>query len=123
MDAYASADKGKTWSRLGKVGDTGRHNGNPPALAELADGRLCCVYGDRSRQKLFARASADGGKTWGAEVVLRDDYQPDPLGDVDFGYPRVFRRPDGDLTVVYYWADADRPTGYIAATTWTPPAR
>ncbi|MBA4062163.1 MAG: hypothetical protein C0501_00330 [Isosphaera sp.] len=123
VDAYTSADKGKTWSRLGKVGDTGRHNGNPPALAELADGRLCCAYGDRSRQKLFARVSADGGRTWRAEVVLRDEYQPDPLGDVDFGYPRMFRRPDGDLTVVYYWADADRPTGYIAATSWTPPAR
>lgn len=121
IDGYTSADEGKTWRPAGKVGDTGAGNGNPPAVIVLADGRLCCAYGDRTRQKLYARLSGDGGKTWGEEVVLRNGYAPDAGGEVDFGYPRLFQRKDGAVVCVYYWADKDRPTNHIAATTWTPP--
>lgn len=121
IDGYVSRDEGKTWALAGKVGDTGAGNGNPPAVLRLADGRLLCAYGDRSRNRLFARLSGDGGKSWGDEAVLRDGYAPDADGEVDFGYPRLFQRRDGAVVCVYYWADKDRPTGHIAATTWTPP--
>ena len=56
IDAYVSRDDGASWSFLSFVGDTGAANGNPPALLALADGRLCCVYGDRTRRRLLARA-------------------------------------------------------------------
>jgi hypothetical protein len=123
IDGYTSRDGGRTWALAGKVGDTGAGNGNPPAVLRLADGRLCCAYGDRSRNKLFARLSRDGGATWGEEVILREGYQPDAAGEVDFGYPRLFGRRDGAVACVYYWADKDRPTNHIARTTWTPPGR
>lgn len=121
IDGYRSGDGGKTWTLLGKVGDTGAGNGNPPAVVWLRDGRLCCAYGDRSRKALYARLSGDGGATWGDEVTLRDGYQPDAAGEVDFGYPRLFARRDGAVVCVYYWADKDRPTNHIARTIWTPP--
>lgn len=123
VDAYDSSDSGTSWRHLGRVGDTGKQNGNPPALAELSDGRLCCAYGDRTRQKLYARLSSDGGKTWGDEIVVRDGYQPDSRGEVDFGYPRLFQNPDGDLVTVYYFATPGKRTNFIAATIWTLPTR
>jgi hypothetical protein len=120
IDLYRSNDLGRGWKHLSKVGDTGTHNGNPPALVRLRDGRLCCAYGDRTRKKLFARLSNDSGKTWGDEVVLRDDYHPDEKGEIDFGYPRIFQNCDGDLVVLYYFATKEKPTNFIAATLWNP---
>jgi len=122
VDGYGSKDRGRTWTFLSKVGETGRHNGNPPALALLRDGRLACAYGDRTRGKLFARLSRDGGRTWGEEVVLREDYQPDRFGDMDFGYPRLVQNHRGELVAMYYWATRQRPQQYVAATVWMPPA-
>lgn len=123
IDGYLSRDDGKTWTPLGKVGDTGAGNGNPPAVLWLRDNRLVVAYGDRTRKALYARLSGDRGTTWGDEVTLRDGYQPDAAGEVDFGYPRLFERRDGAVVCVYYWADQDRPTNHIARTTWTPPAK
>ncbi|MGL5094326.1 MAG: sialidase family protein, partial [Planctomycetia bacterium] len=74
IDGYRSNDGGKVWTKVGRVGQTGAKNGNPPALVVLADGRLLCAYGDRTRGKLFARLSGDDGTTWSDEVSLRDDY-------------------------------------------------
>jgi hypothetical protein len=95
-------------------------NGNPPALTVLKDGRVVCAYGDRSRDKLFARVSADEGKSWGAEVVLREDFQPDKFGDHDFGYPQLTTNERGDVVALYYWATKDLPQQHIAATIWKP---
>ncbi|MCX6907326.1 MAG: sialidase family protein, partial [Verrucomicrobia bacterium] len=108
VDVYGSHDNGRTWSFLSKVGETGTGNGNPPALVALKDGRLACAYGDRSRVKLFARLSSDGGRSWGEETVLRDDFQPDKFGDKDFGYPRLVQNSTGELVAIYYWAIKDR---------------
>jgi len=77
IDAYASRDGGRTWAFAGKVADTGAGNGNPPALARLADGRLCCAYGERDTCRMLARYSRDGGASWSAALVLRDDFQRD----------------------------------------------
>jgi len=122
IDAFGSTDGGRTWSFRGRVGYTGGSNGNPPALAVLADGRLCTVFGERCRSKLLARYSADGGHTWTEETVLRSDYQPDSSGFRDLGYPRLTRRPDASMLAIYYWATSLRPEPHIAATMWRPQA-
>lgn len=121
LDAYVSDDNGATWRFLSKIGDTGVANGNPPALLRLRDGRLCCAYGNRSRREMLASLSADGGATWGEPIVLRDGFRSDQLGDSDFGYPRLFQRPDGRLVTLYYWSQDTTPEACIAATIWSPP--
>ena len=118
IDAYVSTDAGRSWTCLGKVGDTGGNNGNPPALVQLADGRLCCVYGRRDRRQIVARLSEDEGQTWGKEAVLRDDFVLE--GGPDLGYPRVVQRADGRLVAIYYWATHEVPEQHIEATIWDP---
>ncbi len=117
VDAYVSEDDGRSWFFLSKVGDTGVANGNPPALARLRDGRLCCVYGNRSRRQLLARVSRDEAATWGDERVLRKGYAS-LEADEDFGYPRLVQRADGCLVAMYYWASAELPYQHTAATIW-----
>jgi hypothetical protein len=119
VDAYASEDRGKTWSFLSKVGETGDQNGNPPALLRLKDGRLCCFYGNRVRRQLLGRRSADNGRTWDRETVLREGYAS-PENDADLGYPRAVQRADGQVLVFYYWASKQHPQQHIASTFWTP---
>jgi hypothetical protein len=120
IDAYASEDEGARWSFASRVADTGGWNGNPPALAALRDGRLCCVFGDRATSRMLARYSRDGGRTWDEELVLRADFQPDSYDDPDLGYPRLVQRADGRLVAAYYWATPDQPHQFIAATIWDP---
>lgn len=120
VDAYGYADDWRNWQLLGKVIDTGPWNGNPPALAALADGRLCCVVGDRKSCRIVARYSHDEGHSWGGDVVLRADFRPDRYGDPDLGYPRVTQRSDGNLIAIYYWATEAVPHQHIAATIWNP---
>ena len=119
VDAYVSADGGSSWSFLSKVGDTGGENGNPPALARLRDGRLCCAYGNRTRRQMLARLSADEGRAWGDEIVLRDGFASLDE-DADFGYPRLAQRADGSLLAAYYWATREHPQQHIAVTLWDP---
>jgi hypothetical protein len=122
IDAYGSTDAGATWSYLVRVGETGGWNGNPPALARLRDGRLCCVYGNRSRRQMLGCLSADEGHTWGRAWVLRDDFQSID-DEPDLGYPRLTQRADGRLVVLYYWATEVHPQQHIAVTLWQPPAQ
>jgi Neuraminidase (sialidase) len=120
VDVFVSNNNGKSWKFLSKVADTGRWNGNPPALARLKDGRLCCVFGNRSKKAIIAKYSSDDGATWGEEIILRDDFQVDSFGDPDLGYPRLVERADGRLVVMYYWATKEHPHHHIAATIWDP---
>ena len=122
IDCYVSNDNGSSWSFQSKVGDAGTWNGNPPALTKLKDGRLCCVYGNRSKNQMIARFSCDQGCTWGPEIILRNDFQVDKFDDNDFGYPRVLQRPDGKLVAIYYWATKQNPHHHIAGTIWNPDA-
>ena len=47
--------------------------GNPASMIRLADGRVCLTYGRRAvPYSIRARLSADGGRRWGEEVILRD---------------------------------------------------
>jgi len=121
IDVFVSNDNGGSWQFLSKVADTGTWNGNPPALVRLSDGRLCCGFGNRTERKMLAKLSSDEGATWGAEIVLRDDFKADSENDPDFGYARMVQRPDGKLVTMYYWATAENPQQHIAATIWDPP--
>ena len=118
VDIFESNDNGANWKFLSKVADTGHWNGNPPAMVRVKDGRLCCVYGNRSTKTMNARYSADEGKTWGREFILRNDFKVDSHDDPDLGYPRLVERLDGKLVVMYYWATPQNPHHHIAATIW-----
>lgn len=114
--AYRSLDNGKSWRYDGDpVEDLGE--GNPPALIQLKDGRLCYTYGYRALPfKMCAKLSGDGGRTWGPEITLRSDG-----ANRDIGYPRMVQRPDGKVVVVYYFNDLKTgPERYIGATIWDP---
>lgn len=110
IDAFCSDNQGLYWTRLSEIGDTGRSNGNPPALVSLKDGRLLCCYANRTLHQLMGAISIDGSK-WD-NFVVRDG------GKEDIGYPQLFMREDGVPVCVYYWADKDTNGGkqHIAAT-------
>jgi hypothetical protein len=119
IEMYRSDDRCCTWDFLSTVKITAPHH-NPPALAKLADGRLCCSYGDRSDLKIKARYSEDEGLSWGSEFIVRDDYYRCHDKDRDFGYVSLVQRVDGNLVAVYYWATAENPEQHIAASIWKP---
>jgi hypothetical protein len=116
IDAYGSNDNGASWTFLSKVADTGPKNGNPPSMVRMRDGRLVVTYGLRITPfGIRARTSADNGKTWGDEIVLRKD-----AGTWDFGYTRTVQRSDGMLVTIYYYNTRENPQQHIAATIWNP---
>lgn len=118
IEAYVSEDRCRTWRYLSTVKEI-KNNSNPPALVRLADGRLCCIYGDRDTGRMCGKYSADDGVTWGDEFVIRESYQSmDEWADM--GYPRLVQRTDGKLVAMYYWASPEHPQQYIAASIWTP---
>ena len=117
-EVYESDDSGRTWRFIARVSDWG----GPTALHRLRDGRLLAVYGYRVPDYgIRARLSADDGRTWEPELILRDDG-----GSHDLGYPRVVQLPDGRVLAAYYFNRADDPIQYdggvrhIAATSFTP---
>jgi hypothetical protein len=118
IDAFISTNGGESWSLLSRVADTGEgnSNGNPPAIARLKNGDLCVVYGNRSLRLILCRLSQDNGKTWGNEIIIRDDFHFDGKGFADFGYPRVVQRKDGKIVAIYYFATDERPEQHIACT-------
>ena len=120
IDLHASTDNGATWKLRSKVADTDQpetaHNGNPPALARLRDGRIVVTYGYRSKPYgIRARISRDNGRTWGREIVLRGDG-----ATWDLGYSRSVQRGDGKVVTIYYFTTAAHPEQHIAATIWDP---
>jgi hypothetical protein len=118
VDCYLSEDDGQSWRFLSQPApDTGE--GNPADMVVLKDGRVCITYGVRkSPFGMRARITANGGQTWGEELILRDDG-----GGRDLGYPQMVQRPDGKLVTVYYFNDDPGQERYIAATIWDPPSR
>jgi hypothetical protein len=117
IDLYRSADGGASWTYVCRPAPA--TGGNPPSMVRLADGRLVLTYGFRRKPfGIRARLSADEGRTWSGEFVLRQDG-----GCWDLGYTRTVVRPDGKLVTVYYFntnPDAER---FIAATIWDPGER
>ena len=118
IDAYGSEDEGANWAFLARVAftDTTMHNGNPPSLVALPDGRLAAAYGVRSNpSSIRARISRDHGRTWGRELILRDDSRT-----WDMGYCRSVVRADGKIVTMYYYATKANFENHIAATIWSP---
>jgi predicted neuraminidase len=116
IETYRSLDDGATWKPDTKPApDLGE--GNPASMIRLTDGTVCLTYGQRRAPfGIRARLSKDGGRTWGDEIVLRDDG-----GGRDLGYPRSVQRRDGKVVTVYYlWGKKTGPERYVAATIWDP---
>lgn len=100
-EIYESRDGARTWQFLSRVNDWGA----PSDICEMADGRIAVVYTYRlAPYGLRAKISEDGGRTWGAELILRDDG-----GSWDLGYPRLMERSAGELLVVYYFNSKHDP--------------
>ncbi len=118
IDLYESINNGISWKYLLRPVqfESAQHYSNPPTLTKLSDGRLCITYGNRDAPySICACLSADGGATWGSEIVLRSG-----AGNHDFGYTRTVMRTDGTLVTVYYWNDSPDGERYTAATLWNP---
>ena len=114
IDTYRSFDDGESWHFVNQpVLDIG---GNPPSLVRLRDGRLVMTYGYRLEPfGIRAKISADQGRSWGEEIILRQDG-----GGTDLGYTRTVERPDGKLVTVYYYNTDPHAERFIAATIWEP---
>jgi hypothetical protein len=118
VEMWHSADGGRSWEFLSRVNDQGA----PGDIVEMADGRIVCVYGFRLKPYgIRYRVSQDGGRTWGASTILRDDG-----GSWDLGYPRVIELAPGTLLATYYFNLASDPVQqnggirHIARTSFEP---
>ena len=100
-ELFESADGGRTWHFVTRISDWG----GPTHLLRLADGRLLASYGYRIvPYGIRARISADDGRTWEPELILRAD-----AGSWDLGYPRAVQLGNGQVMVAYYHNRADDP--------------
>lgn len=113
VDVYRSDDGGEFWEYVSTPID----GVNSPAdMVRLDDGRLCIVYGWRQYPfGMRARMSEDEGRTWGPQIILRQDGR-----NWDIGYPRLTQLPDGRLLAVYYYSTPEEPQQYIAGTIFDP---
>jgi hypothetical protein len=94
-ELYFSDDGAQTWHFLSRINDFGA----PGSLVRLQDGRLICVYGYRlPPYGIRACISEDEGRSWGPEIVLRDDG-----GSWDLGYPNAIEAEPGKVMVIYYF--------------------
>jgi hypothetical protein len=90
----SSSDGGKTWSTPEDMNILG----SPPHLLLHSSGAVILSYGWRhAPYGQRARVSMDNGRTWGEEIVLRDDGP-----DADLGYPCSVELLDGSILTVYY---------------------
>ena len=115
IETYRSLDNAQSWRPdTVPAPDTGQ--GNPPSMIRLRDGRICVTYGYRAKPfGIRARISEDAGRTWGTQIILRDDG-----GGTDLGYTRTVQRSDGNVVTVYYFHGEPKSDRYIAATIWDP---
>jgi hypothetical protein len=88
-----SDNAGLSWSSAESTGVFGQ-----PAALIKTSGRLMMVYGKRARPySIGLRTSADEGKTWSSETIVRTD-----ASHWDIGYPAICS--DGTRAyVAYYW--------------------
>ena len=110
-----STDGGKTFTSpepLSIPEDT--MSGSPPHMLQTKNGDVVLTYGYRLKPYgQRARISRDGGKTWGREIVLRDDGL-----NWDLGYPATVELQDGRLLTLYYQIPAGKENRAILATIW-----
>ena len=100
-EVFSSEDGGQTWGFRSRINDFGA----PSSLVCLPDGRLVAIYGYRPMPSgIRAKVSEDEGKTWGPELIVRDDG-----GSWDLGYPNAWVTDDGKVGVIYYFnSNSDR---------------
>jgi hypothetical protein len=117
-EIFQSDDGGLTWRFLSRVNDWGA----PGALVAMGDGRIVCVYGYRLPPSgIRARVSEDKGRSWGPEIILRDDG-----GSWDVGYPNAVEATPGRILATYYINCRDDPVQrnggvrHIAQTVFSP---
>jgi hypothetical protein len=116
IEQYRSLDEGRSWTLEGRAVDNTGYGGNPPTLSALPGGRLLLVYGFRDAPYgMRARTSADGGRNWSEDIVLRDD-----AGMSDLGYPRTVVLANGTALTVYYYNHGAETDRYVAGTFFTP---
>lgn len=121
-----SKDGGKTWTApvpiAGKGGGCWKNSGakgnvyRSPYPIRLRDGRILLVFARRRMPGgIGGIVSADGGKTWSEEFVIRDDG-----AWWDLGYPVGCQLEDGRIFIAYYFnmQDGNKQGGtrYIAGT-------
>jgi hypothetical protein len=137
----SSFDGGKTWGEgravSGKGGDVWKNPGKAgvlyrsPWVMRLKDGRILVLFARRRMPTgIGGIISADGGKTWSDEFIIRDDgkrwnEEKHAEGDWgDLGYPVGCQLDDGRIFIAYYFnnKNVDRhPQGgtrYIASSTF-----
>ncbi len=110
-----SLDGGRTWTAARPTDIWGL----PPHLVLLRDGRILLTYGHR--RKPFgqrARLSDEEGRTWGEEIIIRDDA---PNGDL--GYPASIQTDDQTILTVYYQIDKPGEKTCLMGTFWKLPPR
>lgn len=87
--------------------------GQPAHLLLLADGRILTTYGYRKkRYGIRARISENKGKSWGEEIIIKDDGF-----SWDLGYPCSVEIKPNEIFTVYYTHDSNG-IRYIAGKHW-----
>jgi hypothetical protein len=117
-ELFSSDDGGLTWEFLSRVNDYGA----PGSLVAMEDGRLVVVYGYRlPPYGIRAVVSEDEGRSWGPEIIVRDDG-----GSWDLGYPNAFEAEPGRIGTIYYFnsrhdtVQADGGVRHIAHSSFAP---
>lgn len=121
-----SDDGGKTWSQRKLIAPPGPSPWLPqdpfyedelshrsPTPLVLRDGRILVLFARRisGRRGMGLIVSEDGGKTWGPDIILRDDasvYQKTKVRGItteysDIGYPVATELDDGRIFASYYY--------------------
>lgn len=112
-----STDGGKTFSPAAPLNIPEEDLcGSPPHLMQMKDGTVVVTYGYRLEPYgQRARISRDSGKTWSAEMILRDDGI-----SWDLGYPATVELKNGNLLSIYYQIPQGKKNRAILATEWNP---
>lgn len=114
--SVSSSDGGLTWSPPQPTPIFAKH----PNPTELADGTIVCSYQRRTSPPFGVRArfTADLGKTWTDEVILRDDVT---IAD-GLVQPQTVEMSDGTLFTIftaYKITQSGSRQSFIGGTRWT----